>query len=137
MSSAQLLGCRWKATQLAGTNNEIYNGLTLTSGFASISRRRSNKTIIAAVNGDAFGGAVEIILNCDLVVASEKTKLGLPEVHVGVIVGSGGIQRLLRISGHQARLLFVNGTSLGLNCIFTACFRTIIHGQIHIGDRSS
>lgn len=111
MTHAKLLGFRWKEDQLAGTKNEIYRGVTDTSGFASLSRRRSNKSIIAAVNGDAFGGGVEVILNCDLVVASEKAKLGLPEARVGVIVGSGGIQRLLRISGHQVFLSLI-GTPL-------------------------
>jgi len=71
-------------------------------GFGSISRRHSlNKPIIAAVNGGAFGGGTEIVLNCDIVIAEENAKFALPEVKRGVIAIAGGIQRLLRVSGYQ------------------------------------
>lgn len=60
------------------------------TGFASLARRRCVKPIIAAVNGIAMGGGVEILLNCDLVVASRDAKLGLPEVKRGVVAGAGG-----------------------------------------------
>lgn len=61
-----------------------------TTGFASLARRRCIKPIIAAVNGIAMGGGVEMLLNCDLVVASRDAKLGLPEVKRGVVAGAGG-----------------------------------------------
>jgi len=70
-------------------------------GFASISRRESKKPFIAAVNGGAFGGGTELVLNCDLVVASKDAKFGLPEVKRGVVAIQGGIPRLARIAGHQ------------------------------------
>ncbi|KAJ7754487.1 enoyl-CoA hydratase/carnithine racemase [Mycena metata] len=70
-------------------------------GFASISRRESIKPFIAAVNGSSFGGGTELILNCDLVVASKDASFGLPEVKRGVIAIQGGIPRLSRIAGHQ------------------------------------
>ncbi len=44
-------------------------------GFASLSRRMTAKPIIAAVNGGAYGGGMEVVLNCDLVVADEKAKV--------------------------------------------------------------
>lgn len=60
-------------------------------GFASVSRRYSTcKPIIAAVNDGAYGGGVETILNCDLVVASENAKFALPEVKRGVVAVQGG-----------------------------------------------
>lgn len=60
-------------------------------GFASISRRRTSlKPMIAAINGPAYGGGVEIILNCDLVVASQDAIFGLPEVKRGVMAAQGG-----------------------------------------------
>ncbi|KAJ6588805.1 enoyl-CoA hydratase/carnithine racemase [Mycena capillaripes] len=70
-------------------------------GFASISRRESKKPFIAAVNGGCYGGGTEMILNCDLVVASKDASFGLPEVKRGVVAIMGGIPRLSRIAGHQ------------------------------------
>ncbi|EGF98115.1 uncharacterized protein MELLADRAFT_28473, partial [Melampsora larici-populina 98AG31] len=68
-------------------------------GFGSLSRRHSRKPIIAAVDGLCLGGGMELILNCDLVVATEKSTFGLPEVSKGVIASQGGIPRLLYQSG--------------------------------------
>jgi enoyl-CoA hydratase/carnithine racemase len=60
-------------------------------GFGAISRRTvSSKPIIAAVNGLAFGGGLEIVMNCDIVIASEDAKFGFPEVKRGVVVAQGG-----------------------------------------------
>jgi len=54
---------------------------------------------IAALQADALGGGLELALCCDLRVADERAKLGLPEVRLGVMPGSGGTQRLPRIVG--------------------------------------
>lgn len=54
---------------------------------------------IAAIQADALGGGLELALCCDLRVADERAKLGLPEVRLGVMPGSGGTQRLPRIIG--------------------------------------
>lgn len=54
---------------------------------------------IAAVNGYALGGGLEIALACDFIIAAESARLGLPEVHLGLIPGGGGIQRLLQRTG--------------------------------------
>ncbi|KAF9518783.1 hypothetical protein BS47DRAFT_1337919 [Hydnum rufescens UP504] len=91
----------WRTKQLAGTDTDVVESLLSKHGFAGLSRRQSTKPIIAAANGDAYGGGFEILLNCDLVVANEKARFGLPEAHVGVTVGAGGLERLVRTAGRQ------------------------------------
>ena len=55
--------------------------------------------VIAAINGYALGGGCELSLACDIRIASNNAKLGLPEVHLGLFPGWGGTQRLPRIIG--------------------------------------
>ena len=66
-------------------------------GFAGITEMFDlDKPVIAAVNGVAVGGGLEIILACDLVVAAEHATFSLPETFVGVAADAGGLQRLPR-----------------------------------------
>lgn len=70
--------------------------------------------VIGAVNGFALGGGCEIALACDFLYASDKAKLGQPEVNLGVIPGFGGTQRLARRVGvARARELCYTGDLVG------------------------
>ena len=75
------------------------------SGFGGLcSRFDREKPIIAAVNGVALGGGMEIALACDLIVAGESARFGLPEVKVGLFAAAGGVQRLTRQIGRKAAM---------------------------------
>jgi enoyl-CoA hydratase/carnithine racemase len=63
-------------------------------GFANIARRQFQKPLIAAVNGVALAGGLEIVLSCDLVVAAEHAAFGIPEVKRGLVAAGGGLLRL-------------------------------------------
>ena len=65
-------------------------------GFAGITEKSCAKPIIAAVEGFALAGGLEVALSCDLIVASEGTKLGIPEAGVGLFAGAGALLRLPR-----------------------------------------
>lgn len=72
--------------------------------------------VIAAVNGFALGGGCELALACDIRIASEKAKFGLPEVTLGILPGFGGTQRLPRLVGEGvAKELIFTGSMIDAN----------------------
>lgn len=75
------------------------------SGFAGLcARTNREKPVIAAVNGVAMGGGLEIVLACDVALASVNASFALPEVKVGLFAAAGGVQRLTRQIGEKAAM---------------------------------
>jgi acetyl-CoA C-acetyltransferase len=75
------------------------------AGFAGLTNRlEREKPIIAAVNGVAMGGGLEIVLACDIAVAAPHAQFALPEVKVGLFAAAGGLQRLSRHIGRKAAM---------------------------------
>ena len=72
---------------------------------ASIYRMEgASKPIVAAINGVALGGGLEVALGCHARIAHPKARVGVPEVHLGIVPGAGGTQRLPRVAGVEAAL---------------------------------
>jgi enoyl-CoA hydratase len=65
-------------------------------GFAGITERQFTKPLICAANGTALAGGFEIMISCDLVVAAEHAKFGIPEAARGLVAGGGGLIRLAK-----------------------------------------
>ena len=79
-------------------------------GFAGVAFGSPTKPLIAAVEGWALAGGCEVVLSCDLIVAAETARLGIPEVKRGLAAGAGGLFRLpLRIPYHVAMELVLTG----------------------------
>jgi enoyl-CoA hydratase len=69
--------------------------------------------VIAAINGYALGGGLELALSCDIRIASSNAKMGLPEVTLGIVPGYGGTQRLCRtISAGNAKRMIYTGEAI-------------------------
>lgn len=65
-------------------------------GFAGITQRPPDKPVIAAVDGYALAGGMEVALSCDLIVANKDAKFGIPEVKRGLVAAAGGLIRMPR-----------------------------------------
>lgn len=97
-----------KKAFVAGADIAEFAGLDVEGGtaLANDGQRKvfdliahGNKPVIAAVNGFALGGGLELALACHIRIASDNAKMGLPEVSLGLIPGYGGTQRLTQLVG--------------------------------------
>ncbi|KAF9895286.1 hypothetical protein FE257_000190 [Aspergillus nanangensis] len=86
----------WNELNARGIENKM-----TAPGLAGLPRRRGGKPIIAAVNGHCLGGGFEMVVNCDIVLASETATFGLPEVKRGIAAVAGSLPRLVRVIGKQ------------------------------------
>jgi 3-hydroxyacyl-CoA dehydrogenase/enoyl-CoA hydratase/3-hydroxybutyryl-CoA epimerase len=96
----------------AGPNPKPEDIFEAAFGFSKTLREMETcgKPIVAAVNGLALGGGLELALACHyrIVADDPKIKLGLPEVMVGLVPGAGGIQRIMRLAGLQITLQYAS-----------------------------
>ena len=78
------------------------------SGFGGLAKRTDCwKPIIAAVNGFALGGGFEMALACDIIIAADHARLGLPEPRVGLMAGAGGVHRLPRMMPQKIAMGYI------------------------------
>jgi len=90
----------------------------------------SEKPVIAAINGMALGGGLELCLVCDYRFASSSAKLGLPEVHLGILPGAGGTQRLPRLAGAvKATEMIVSGKPVSASDAHQSGFVDRVHSN--------
>jgi enoyl-CoA hydratase len=118
----QLIGEREaKVVIITGTNNVFISGLDIKEiGWIETADENTHKTmaikavfrqieklprpVIAAINGNCFGGGLELAMACHLRLASRGAKLGLPEINIGTIPSFGGTQRLPQLVGRAKAL---------------------------------
>lgn len=113
----------WNKSRKDGTDDNGTEGHMPPTGFGGLSNRgKARKPVIAAVNGfalgayvidpldvllqilifsDVVGGGTEMVLACNIVVATKRSKFGLPEVKRGVTIAAGGLARLARAVSYQ------------------------------------
>jgi enoyl-CoA hydratase len=83
-------------------------------GFAGIAQRAARKPLIAAIEGYALAGGLEVALSCDVIVAASDARLGIPEAKRGLIAAAGALIRLpRRIPYHLAMELALTGDPIG------------------------
>jgi enoyl-CoA hydratase/carnithine racemase len=106
-------------------------------GEYGIIRRRRRKPLIAAVEGPALGGGLEIVLACDLVVASASARFGLPEVAIGVVPTCAGLFRAPRAFPlNLARELILTGAPISAERAYAAGFVNVLAEPGEAVDRA-
>lgn len=87
---------------------------TSKGGFGGLVKRNREKPLLAAINGTAVAGGLELMLACDLAIAVDAAKFGLPEVKRSLVAGAGGLFRLPRAVGRSVAMeLIMTGDTIG------------------------
>ena len=95
------------------------------------------KPVIVALAGHALGGGLELALHADIIVAAETTRIGLPEVSLGLMPGSGGSQRLVRAVGRfRAMLLLLTGQPMTADEALAAGLVSEVVPEAEVEDRA-
>ena len=111
--------------ELNNLNSESAKSKNLFGFFDKINE--INIPIIAAVEGYALGGGMELALLCDIIIASKDSKFGQPEVNLGLLPGIGGTQRLKNYLGkHNANLLCMTGEIISAQRAYELGFVSIL-----------
>jgi enoyl-CoA hydratase len=82
----------------------VADTVTERGGFGGITRRKRDKPVIAALAGDAYGGGLEIAIACDLLLAEEGVRMGIPEAARSLLAGGGGLALLPYLIGEKPAL---------------------------------
>lgn len=123
---------------LTGAGTAFCAGIDLADGAAAPDPARSRpvaeplwrftKPVVAAMNGPAVGGGLELALACDIRIAAERARFGLPEVRIGSLPGSGGTQRLPRIVGPgRAAAMILTGELIDAAAALASGLVTAVH----------
>jgi enoyl-CoA hydratase len=118
--------------EMASMNSTQAHRFALRGQRVMLAMEKMSKPLIAAVNGFALGGGLELALGCDFIYSSEKARMGFPEVTLGVIPGFGGTQNLGRAIGrNRANELILSGRIISAE---KACMWGIVNAVFPPGE---
>ena len=95
------------------------------------------KPVIAVIDGFCLGGGLELAMSCDLRIASDRSKLGQPEINIGIIPGAGGTQRLTRLIGEgRAMEMILTGRMITAEEAFSYGIINFVYGSDDLMDEA-
>jgi enoyl-CoA hydratase/carnithine racemase len=131
--------CAGSDLKAAAKSQDLASGSYPEDGYAGLIERFDlDKPIIAAVNGVALGGGFELALACDLIVASDNARFGLPEPLVGAVALGGGLHRLARQIGlKQAMGMILTARAVSAHEALNLGFVNEVVSQAELGNATN